>query len=360
MAIRKEDKKNAGERNPILGFVLLCLFIGAMWIVCTFSVYAIFDDWGTRGAVGDSFGAVNALFSGLAFAGMLYALLLQRRELKYQREEMLASRKVSESQLSEIKASRELLAQPLTMPSINGFKIERPRFFYSPPEDKHSAQSRYFVDVSVSNPTQFPALGINVSCFLTVGKNGNLFVSTDSFLSILPADSEVSEEGVAPDFMFALDESGVLFDSLRQHDPRMVPSLLVGIVFKNIVGAHFRLVQRFRVYASGDDVESLTDWHTSIVGFGARYKHEIEQMKELKRQRKDDDWGRLFQQIKGELAETASGPEHLELMVQPVPASFSLEQISKTEYEEALSSASYSQLVNALYGCPGEIDSRSN
>ena len=35
----------------------------------------------TRGVFGDMFGAVNALFSGLALAGLVYAILLQRQEI---------------------------------------------------------------------------------------------------------------------------------------------------------------------------------------------------------------------------------------------------------------------------------------
>jgi len=41
-----------------------------------------------RGAFGDMFGAANALFSGLAFAGLIYTLILQRTELKYQRQQL--------------------------------------------------------------------------------------------------------------------------------------------------------------------------------------------------------------------------------------------------------------------------------
>jgi hypothetical protein len=37
---------------------------------------------------GDSFGYVNALFAGLAFAGVIYAILLQSKELRLQREEL--------------------------------------------------------------------------------------------------------------------------------------------------------------------------------------------------------------------------------------------------------------------------------
>lgn len=41
-----------------------------------------------RGVVGDTFGSVNALFSGLALAGIILALVLQRREVAYQLQEM--------------------------------------------------------------------------------------------------------------------------------------------------------------------------------------------------------------------------------------------------------------------------------
>ena len=50
------------------------------------------------GEFGDMFGAVNALFSGLAFAGVILAILLQRQELKLQREELARSSKAQEAQ----------------------------------------------------------------------------------------------------------------------------------------------------------------------------------------------------------------------------------------------------------------------
>lgn len=41
-------------------------------------------DEASRGAFGDKFGAINALFSGLAFAGVIFTLVAQGRELKRQ------------------------------------------------------------------------------------------------------------------------------------------------------------------------------------------------------------------------------------------------------------------------------------
>jgi hypothetical protein len=42
-------------------------------------------NWPDRGNFGSMFGAANALFSGLALAGVINALYLQRTELRLQR-----------------------------------------------------------------------------------------------------------------------------------------------------------------------------------------------------------------------------------------------------------------------------------
>ena len=55
-------------------------------------LYFAFGSNEARGTFGDMFGAVNTLFSGLAFAGVIYAILLQRKELSLQRKELELTR----------------------------------------------------------------------------------------------------------------------------------------------------------------------------------------------------------------------------------------------------------------------------
>ena len=55
------------------------------------------------GEFGDMFGVVNALFSGLAFLGVIIAILLQKKELTLQREELEQTR-------GELAGQREQLA----------------------------------------------------------------------------------------------------------------------------------------------------------------------------------------------------------------------------------------------------------
>lgn len=76
---------------------LRLLLIAAAIIVCiqvlvAIGVYLGLPDWSSRGQFGDVFGSVNALFSGLAFSGIIYTILLQREELALQRKELELTR----------------------------------------------------------------------------------------------------------------------------------------------------------------------------------------------------------------------------------------------------------------------------
>lgn len=60
--------------------VVLCIWMGgALWIDSHISGS---DPIAARGQFGDKFGAVNALFAGFAFAGIIFTIFLQNREIK--------------------------------------------------------------------------------------------------------------------------------------------------------------------------------------------------------------------------------------------------------------------------------------
>lgn len=59
-----------------------------------------------RGQFGDMFGAVNALFSGWAFVGVIVAILLQKEELELQRKELKETRKEFKDQNETMKRQR--------------------------------------------------------------------------------------------------------------------------------------------------------------------------------------------------------------------------------------------------------------
>lgn len=76
MAEDKELKKSP----VILAFLITIAFVASVWS-CTWWWIEWQSNPTDSGSVGDSFGVVNALFSGLAFAGVIVAIFLQRAEL---------------------------------------------------------------------------------------------------------------------------------------------------------------------------------------------------------------------------------------------------------------------------------------
>lgn len=62
------------------------------------------------GITGDAFGAINSLFSGLAFAGLIYAIFLQRDELKLQREELKDTREELKGQKTALQAQNHTMS----------------------------------------------------------------------------------------------------------------------------------------------------------------------------------------------------------------------------------------------------------
>lgn len=85
-----KDKLNKEETKSRLWIWIVVAIIGvlAAWGLSWWLIHKNIDCSTERGTFGDMFGAVNALFSGLAFAGLIATLLYQREELKLQRKEL--------------------------------------------------------------------------------------------------------------------------------------------------------------------------------------------------------------------------------------------------------------------------------
>lgn len=75
------------------GVVVLWFLIG--WLLPRL----IFGEWTDSGTFGDAFGVANALFAGLAFAGVLIAIDLQRRDLAETKKEMAEQTEAFQNQV---------------------------------------------------------------------------------------------------------------------------------------------------------------------------------------------------------------------------------------------------------------------
>lgn len=103
--------------NWVKNNIVWLMFGGVILLfLLNFSMIFFVPNENTRGTFGDQFGAVNALFSGLAFAGLIYTIVLQRRDLelqrhdlKLQRDELALTRQEMEEQTAEFEKQNETL-----------------------------------------------------------------------------------------------------------------------------------------------------------------------------------------------------------------------------------------------------------
>lgn len=76
----------------VKSFIRICVILLIITSLFPYLINLIFNDWAISGTFGDTFGALNALFSGLAFAGLITTILIQKEELGHQRDELKLQR----------------------------------------------------------------------------------------------------------------------------------------------------------------------------------------------------------------------------------------------------------------------------
>ena len=104
-------KQNNNDNKSRLWIWIVLAIIGviAAWGLSWWLINKNIDCSTERGTFGDMFGAVNALFSGLAFAGLIVTLLYQKEELKLQREELKETRNELNAQKLEFQEQNKTM-----------------------------------------------------------------------------------------------------------------------------------------------------------------------------------------------------------------------------------------------------------
>lgn len=113
-------KKKTGLIFPIAIAVLLCIGIWSGGMILTHwyanNHFDVPKDANSPALFGDSFGAVNALISAFAFAGVIVSMYLQRKDLEMQRESIDIQRKELQQNTKELELQRrEFESQNKTM-----------------------------------------------------------------------------------------------------------------------------------------------------------------------------------------------------------------------------------------------------
>lgn len=88
------DQKKVGW-GWLIAFLLVVIYL---WVITLGLSLLLTDSWDKRAHFGEMFGSVNALFSGLAFAALVFTLYLQNEVLKLQREDLRNTREQADKQ----------------------------------------------------------------------------------------------------------------------------------------------------------------------------------------------------------------------------------------------------------------------
>ncbi len=98
----------------IIWALIIIILYGAFWG----AVFYLESDWTIRGQFGDMFGAINALFSGIALAGIIFAIYLQSQELAAQREELRLTREEMKLSRDELRGQKEVMSSQIELNKI--------------------------------------------------------------------------------------------------------------------------------------------------------------------------------------------------------------------------------------------------
>jgi hypothetical protein len=119
-------------KNLVLWGTLILVLLAP--VITGFVLYFTIESWSDRGSFGDMFGLTTSLFSGLALGGVVYAILLQRKELALQREELKMTRAELARSAEAQQRSADLLNQQLQTGRRAVARENRWRFLEARPE----------------------------------------------------------------------------------------------------------------------------------------------------------------------------------------------------------------------------------
>lgn len=119
-------------KYPIAAVVVMVLLTAVYMVV----VHGIYPELSDRAHFGSFFSGVDAIFSGLAFIGIVYTIYLQKKELELQRKELVATREEltrtaeaqekSERALTKQAESLKITAKLNGLSSLLQFELAKP------------------------------------------------------------------------------------------------------------------------------------------------------------------------------------------------------------------------------------------
>ncbi|KCX14378.1 hypothetical protein J723_3418 [Acinetobacter sp. 1264765] len=209
MPKNKEERKSKRKKNiETWAIAFSIIVIVLIWIIFPWCLSYLTDkfEWSIRnagdtnfGTFGDTFGALNTLFSGLAFATLIITLFLQRRELELQRKtvkdqqiEIEKSNDIAEQQILITQQQADLLEKQIKEAQVQNFfnilfpLLNRKKTYYEIADELPVFGSSAYRD-SIKNESTFKTLHMGaLKIYNNFEKShGDGFLQKDEILKIL-------------------------------------------------------------------------------------------------------------------------------------------------------------------------------
>ena len=288
---------------------------------------------------------INSVLSILSFIITVISIVTVIITVKQNKRLLEAN----ERQISEMREEHCLSVQPIIILDNAKFSIERPRFYYIPPEDSYKFLSRYSYQTLLRNASAVTAICVDVSARLVLqrgDKELSLYAVTERE-NILPCNYEESKK---ISVLFAGDNLSYLYEALREPEGKKLPRIKVELVYKNTYGGYFRSRQTFILAPNKSDSEIIRTWHSAIVGAPVEAKETIDTMRYIPRNEK---WQEAFNKI-NTIFDSQLGPtekSEIALRLIEIPEQYDFCSLSQGEYKSITEKYSYPHFVHNTPDC---------
>lgn len=235
--------------------------------------------------------------------------------------------KMMNKQLKQMEKEQKQQQQPFPHISKVELEIEKPRFFYTPPANEYSCQSRYRIIANIDNLTSEPAVLLDVVATIDIPQGDNLIVldTTTKRINVL---SKKYNEKVEVDFLFSGDEKAKLFEALRNKKASEFPRLNICIYYRNLVGGCFK--QKNSFYILPEELDVINNWHIIINSFEVEYYEKLKKLRNLEKGDKLRE--NLFEEIKQDIIKRLEDDSTIKLETMAISIAFSIDFLAEKEY----------------------------
>ena len=245
-------------------------------------------------------------------------------------------------QLDEMRTERLHREEPILDLEFTRFIVERPNFYYTPPDDEFSFISRYHFSGTIRNISSFPALFVDVSARLIITHQNEEFIlpTASSMINVIPSNASSDEFSI----MFSGDNEAYVLSRLRSSSYNDLPNLEVNILYKSASGGCYKLTYRYAIDYQGnsDEEEIVKNWHTAIA---AAPVEEKEILQVLQNKTTDRPNYYLIKRVREDLKRRLIGGEELAFQLVQQPQKFSFKTITDTEYEDEIGHHQYGHYI---------------